>query len=162
MGWVLFLDTHMFSFGTIVVCSNIINHFGCEYSAIISASCSDTYFNLMLSFIISTVNEACSFLTNLSSYLFIIVMIIKMSFAGGLWKAFSTCAPHLITITILHGTFLLLYCVPISKRSFVFIKIASVFYTVVMPMLNSVIYSLRNNIKVSIRKLINAEQRFSH
>uniref|UniRef100_A0A8C3XBZ6 Olfactory receptor n=1 Tax=Catagonus wagneri TaxID=51154 RepID=A0A8C3XBZ6_9CETA len=113
--------------------SNIINHFGCEYSAILSASCSDTYFNLMLSFIISTFNEACSLLIILFPCLFIVVMIIKMPFAGG------------------------------STRSSLFIKIATVFYTVVIPMLNPLIYSLRNNdVKILVRKLINDKQLFSH
>uniref|UniRef100_A0A8C3WUM6 G-protein coupled receptors family 1 profile domain-containing protein n=1 Tax=Catagonus wagneri TaxID=51154 RepID=A0A8C3WUM6_9CETA len=133
--------------------SNIINHFGCAYSAIISASCSDTYFNVMLSFIISTFSEACGLLIILFSYLFIVVMIIKMPFAGGLRKPFSTCASHLTTVTVLHGTFLLLYTVPGSTRSSLFIKIATVFYTVVIPMLNPLIYSLRNN-DVKVLKIL--------
>uniref|UniRef100_A0A8D1LT52 Olfactory receptor n=1 Tax=Sus scrofa TaxID=9823 RepID=A0A8D1LT52_PIG len=142
--------------------SHIINHFGCEYSAIISASCSDTYFILMLVFIMSIFNEVCSLLIILSSYLFIIVTVIKMPFAGGLQKAFSTCASHLTAIAIFHGTIFLLYSVPSSKKSLLFIKIATVFYTVVIPMLNPLIYSLRNNdVKETIRELINVKQLFS-
>ena len=97
--------------------SNVIHHFGCEYSAIVSASCSDSYFSQMTCFIISTLNEVCCLLIILTSYVFIIVTIIKMPSAAGLQKAFSTCASHLSTVTILHGTVLFLYCVPNSKSS---------------------------------------------
>ena len=142
--------------------SNIIHHFGCEFSAIVSASCSDSYFSQMTCFIISTFNEVCSLLIILASYIFIIVTIIKMPSAGGLRKAFSTCASHLTTITIFHGVFLLLYCVPNSRSSRLFIKVATVLYTVVIPMLNPLIYSLRNNdVKETIRKLVNTKM-FSH
>ena len=62
--------------------------------------------------------------------------IIKMPSAGGLWKAFSTCASHLTAITIFHGVILLLYWVPNSRSSWLFIKVATVLFTVVIPMLN--------------------------
>ncbi|XP_052508153.1 olfactory receptor 1165-like [Budorcas taxicolor] len=142
--------------------SNVIHHFGCEYSAIVSASCSDSHFSQMICFIISTLNEVCSLLIIFASYIFIIVTIIKMPSAGGLRKAFSTCASHLTTITIFHGVILLLYCVPNSRSSWLFIKVATVLYTVVIPMLNPLIYSLRNNdVKETIRKLVNTKM-FSH
>ena len=73
--------------------SNVIHHFVCEYSAIISASCSNSYFSQMTCFMISTLNEVCCLLTILASYIFIVVTIIKMPSAGGLRKAFSTCQP---------------------------------------------------------------------
>ncbi|XP_025783985.1 olfactory receptor 5D13-like [Puma concolor] len=73
-------------------------------------------------------------------------------------KAFSTCASHLIAITIFHGTILFLYCVPNSKSSWLMVKVASVFYTVVIPMLNPLIYSLRNkDVKETVKKLINTK-----
>ncbi|XP_061059315.1 olfactory receptor 1165-like [Eubalaena glacialis] len=125
--------------------SKLIHHFGCEYSAIISASCSDPYFRQMTCFIISTLNEACSLLIILTSYVFIIVTIIKMSSADGLRKAFSACASRLTAVIIFHGTILFLYCVPTSKSSRLFIKVATVSYTLVIPMLKPLIYSLRNN-----------------
>ncbi|XP_070651752.1 olfactory receptor 1165-like [Bos indicus] len=141
--------------------SNVIHPFGSEYSAIVSASCSDSYFSQMTCFIISTLNEVCSLLIILTSYIFIIVRIIKLPSAGGLRKAFSTCASHLTTITMFHGV-ILLYCVPNSRNSRLFIKVATVLYTVVIPMLNPLIYSLRNNaVKETIRKLVNTKI-FSH
>ena len=135
--------------------SNVIHHFGCEYSAIVSVSCSDSYFSQMTCFIISTLNEVCCLLIILTSYVFIIVTIIKMPSAGGLRKAFSTCASHLTAITIFHGTVLFLHCVPNSKSSWLLVRVATVFFTVMIPMLNPLIYSLRNKgVKETVRSLI--------
>ncbi|KAB0338850.1 hypothetical protein FD755_025132 [Muntiacus reevesi] len=135
--------------------SNVIHHFGCEYSALISTSCSDTHFSQLMCFIISTLKEVCSLLIILASYVFIAVTIIKMPSASGLRKAFSTCASHLTAITIFHGTVLFLYCVPNSKSSWLLVKVATVFFTVMIPMLNPLIYSLRNkDVKETVRSLI--------
>ena len=126
--------------------SNVTHHFGCEYSAIISASCSNSYFSQMTCFMISTLNEVCCLLTILASYIFIVVTIIKRPSVGGFQKAFSTCASHLTAITIFHGVILLLYCVPNSRSSWIFIKVATVLFTVVIPMLNG---------GLTTRKLVN-------
>uniref|UniRef100_A0A667HLX6 Olfactory receptor n=1 Tax=Lynx canadensis TaxID=61383 RepID=A0A667HLX6_LYNCA len=137
---------------------NIIHHFGCEYSAILSLSCSDPSFSQRMCLVISTFNEACSLLIILASYIFIVVTIVKMPSTGGLQKAFSTCASHLTTITIFHGIILLLYCVPNSKSSWLLVKVATVFFTVMIPMLNPLIYSLRNkDVKDTARKLIHTK-----
>ncbi|KAM9219801.1 LOW QUALITY PROTEIN: olfactory receptor 1165-like [Dugong dugon] len=138
--------------------SNIINHFGCEYSAILSLSCSDPYFSQMTCLIISTFSETSSLLSILTSYIFIVIIIIKMPSSDGLRKASSTCASHLTAITIFHGTILLLYCVPNSKSFWLLVKVATVFLTVMIPMLNPLIYSLRNkDVKETVRKLIITE-----
>uniref|UniRef100_A0A673U6R2 Olfactory receptor n=1 Tax=Suricata suricatta TaxID=37032 RepID=A0A673U6R2_SURSU len=138
--------------------SNIIHHFGCEYSAILSLSCSDPSFSQRMCLVISTFNEACSLLNILASYIFIVVTIIRMPSSGGLQKAFSTCASHLTAITIFHGIILLLYCVPNSKNSWLLVKVATVFFTVIIPMLNPLIYSLRNkDVKDTARKLIHTK-----
>ncbi|XP_014647960.1 PREDICTED: olfactory receptor 5D18-like [Ceratotherium simum simum] len=138
--------------------SNIINHFGCEYSAILFLSCSDPNFSQMTCLVISIFSETCSLLIILSSYIVIVVTIIKMPSTGGLRKAFSTCASHLTAITIFHGIILLLYCVPNSKSSWLLIKVGTVFYTVMIPLLNPLIYSLRNkDVKETVRKLINSK-----
>ncbi|XP_004782309.2 olfactory receptor 5D18 [Mustela putorius furo] len=134
---------------------NIINHFFCEFSALLSVSYSDTYINQFLLFIFATFNEVSTLLIILLSYIFIIVTILKMRSASGRHKAFSTCASHLTAITIFHGTILFLYCVPNSKNSRHTVKVASVFYTVVIPMLNPLIYSLRNkDVKGTVGKLM--------
>uniref|UniRef100_A0A5F9D7S7 Olfactory receptor n=1 Tax=Oryctolagus cuniculus TaxID=9986 RepID=A0A5F9D7S7_RABIT len=136
--------------------SSIINNFLCEYSAIVSVSCSDPYIGQMFSSVIAIVNEVMStLLIILTSYIFIFVTVLKIRSASGRRKAFSTCASHLTAITIFHGTILSLYCVPNSKNSRQTVKVASVFYTVVNPMLNPLIYSLRNkDVKDAFRKLI--------
>ncbi|XP_012643283.2 olfactory receptor 1165-like [Microcebus murinus] len=137
---------------------NIINHFGCEYSAILSLACSDPTFSQMACLVISTFNEASSLLVILASYVFIVVTIIKMPSSGGLRKAFSTCASHLTAITIFHGIILLLYCVPNSNSSWLLVKVATVCFTVVIPMLNPLIYSLRNkDVKETVKSFINSK-----
>ncbi|XP_003802480.1 olfactory receptor 5D18-like [Otolemur garnettii] len=134
---------------------NIINHFGCEYSAILSLACSDPSFSQMACLVISIFNEACSLLVILASYVFIVVTILKMPSTGGLQKAFSTCASHLTAITIFHGIILLLYCVPNSNNSWLLDNVATVLFTIVIPMLNPLIYSLRNkDVKETVRSLI--------
>ncbi|KAL2806120.1 olfactory receptor 5D18 [Daubentonia madagascariensis] len=137
---------------------NTINHFFCEFSSLLSLSCSDTYINQLLLFIFATFNEVSTLLIILMSYVFIVVTILKMHSASGRRKAFSTCASHLIAITIFHGTILFLYCVPNSKNSRHTVKVASVFYTVVIPMLNPLIYSLRNkDVKDTVSKIMDTK-----
>nr|XP_003461869.1 olfactory receptor 5D18-like [Cavia porcellus] len=142
--------------------SNIINHFGCEYSAVLSVSCSDSSFSQMVCFIISTFSEACSLLFILASYASIVITVIKMPSKGGLQKALSTCTSHLTVISIFHGILLLLYCVPSSKSSWLLVKVSTALYAVLVPMLNPLIYSLRNkDVKETVRKLI-ISKIFSH
>ncbi|XP_008144925.1 olfactory receptor 5D18 [Eptesicus fuscus] len=137
---------------------NTINHFFCEFSSLLSLSCSDTSVNQLLLFIFATFNEVSTLLIILMSYVFILVTILKMHSAGGRRKAFSTCASHLTAITIFHGTILFLYCVPNSQNSRHTVKVASVFYTVVIPMLNPLIYSMRNKeIKDTVSKLMDTK-----
>ncbi|XP_008593316.1 PREDICTED: olfactory receptor 5D18-like [Galeopterus variegatus] len=137
---------------------NTINHFFCEFSSLLSLSCSDTFINQLLLFIFATFNEISTLLIILTSYVSIVVTILKMRSASGPCKTFSTCASHLTAITIFHGTILFLYCVPNSKNSRHTVKVASVFYTVVIPMLNPLIYSLRNkDVKVIISKIMDTE-----
>ncbi|XP_007518591.1 olfactory receptor 5D18-like [Erinaceus europaeus] len=141
---------------------NTINHFFCEFSSLISLSCSDTSVNQLLLFTFATFNEVSTLLIILMSYVIIVVTILRMHSAGGRRRAFSTCASHLTAITIFHGTILFLYCVPNSKNSRHTVKVASVFYTVVIPMLNPLIYSLRNkDVKETVSKIM-ATQVFSH
>nr|XP_027792420.1 olfactory receptor 5D16 [Marmota flaviventris] len=134
---------------------NTINHFFCELSSLISLSCSDSYLSQLLLFTVATFNEISTLFIILTSYLFIIATTLKMRSASGHRKIFSTCASHLTAISIFHGTILFLYCVPNSKNSRHTVKVASVFYTVVIPMLNPLIYSLRNkDVKDTVNKLM--------
>ncbi|XP_052037609.1 olfactory receptor 5D13-like [Apodemus sylvaticus] len=134
---------------------NIINNFVCEHAAIVAVSCSDPYISQKIIFVSASFNEISSLIIILTSYVFIFITIMKLPSTGGRSKAFSTCASHLTAITIFHGTILFLYCVPNTKSSWLMVKVASVFYTVFIPMLNPLIYSLRNkDVKESVRKLM--------
>ncbi|XP_072476729.1 olfactory receptor 5D18-like isoform X2 [Notamacropus eugenii] len=138
--------------------TNIINNFLCEYSVILSASCSDRHLSEMILFILANFNVLSTLIIILTSYTFIFVTIIKMQSVRGRKKAFSTCASHLTVISIFYGTLLFLYCVPSSKVSWFIVKVTSVFYTVIIPMLNPLIYSLRNkDVKETVRKLIDTK-----
>ncbi|XP_036620167.1 olfactory receptor 5D18-like [Trichosurus vulpecula] len=135
--------------------TNIINNFLCEYSAIFSASFSDKHVTEVILFILANFNTFFTLIIVLTSYLFIFVTVLKMHSASGRHKAFSTCASHLTAVTIFYGTILFLYCVPSSKNSWLIIRIGTVFCTVVIPMLNPLIYSLRNkDVKETVRKII--------
>ncbi|KAM6160851.1 olfactory receptor 5D13-like [Erethizon dorsatum] len=135
--------------------NNIINNFVCEHAAIVALSCSDPYINQQLIFFSASFNEISSVAIILTSYVFIFITISKMPSPGGRSKTFSTCASHLTAIAIFHGTILFLYCAPTTKSSWLMVKVASVFYTVVIPMLNPLIYSLRNkDVKKTVRKLV--------
>ena len=136
--------------------TKFINNFVCEHAAIVAVSCCDPYISQETILVSATFNEISSLMIILTSYVFIFITVLKMPSTGGHHKAFSTCASHLTAITVFHGTILFLYCVPDSRSSWLMVKVASFFYTVVIPMLNPVIYSLRNkDVKKSVKKLIN-------
>ncbi|XP_068947085.1 olfactory receptor 5D13-like [Petaurus breviceps papuanus] len=135
--------------------TKIINNFVCEYSVFLSATCSDKHFSEIMLFIFVNLGAFCTLIIILTSYLFIFVTILKMHSASGRYKAFSTCASHLTAVTIFYGTIVFLYCIPNSKNSWLLVKVASVFYLVVIPMLNPLIYSLRNkDVKETFRKIM--------
>uniref|UniRef100_A0A8C6W9Y1 Olfactory receptor n=1 Tax=Nannospalax galili TaxID=1026970 RepID=A0A8C6W9Y1_NANGA len=137
---------------------NTIDHFFCEFSSLLSLSCSDTHVSQILLFTLTTFSGLSTLLFILFSYVFIILTIHKMRSASGRRKAFSTCASHMTTITIFYGIILFLYCVPNSKNPKLMFKVASVFYTVVIPMLNPLIYSLRNkDVKDTVRKIMSTK-----
>ncbi|KAM8970846.1 olfactory receptor 5D18-like [Sarcophilus harrisii] len=134
---------------------SIINNFLCEYSAILSASISDKYVTEIILLILANFNTFFSLIIVLTSYLFIFVTVLKMNSSTGRYKAFSTCASHLTAVTIFFGTILFLYCVPSIKSSWLLVRVNTVFYTVVIPMLNPLIYSLRNkDVNATIKKLM--------
>ncbi|KAM4846274.1 olfactory receptor 1165-like [Thomomys bottae] len=148
-----------YSLGQLSYCGpGIINHFGCEYSAVLSAACSDRTFSQMACLIISLFNESCSLLITLASYVVIVVTIVRMPSKGGLRKAFSTCTSHLTAISIFHGVVLLLYCVPNSRSSWLLVKVSTVLFTVIIPMVNPLIYSLRNKeVKGTVKSLVHSK-----
>ncbi|XP_033014744.1 olfactory receptor 1020-like [Lacerta agilis] len=124
--------------------SNIINHFFCDVLPILKLSCSDTHVTHTVHFILSTIIALTTFLIVLVSYIAILFAILRISSAQGRYKAFSTCASHLITVIIFYGTIIFMYVRPGSSFPKDQDKIVSVFYTLVISLLNPLIYSLRN------------------
>ncbi|KAL1785671.1 olfactory receptor 2G3-like, partial [Sigmodon hispidus] len=124
--------------------SNKINHFYCDTPPLLKLSCSDTRVNGIVIMAFSSFNVISCVLIVLISYLCILIAILKMPSAEGRHKAFSTCASHLMAVTIFFGMILFMYLLPTSSYSMEQDKVVSVFYTVVIPMLNPLIYSLKN------------------
>ncbi|XP_062053911.1 olfactory receptor 8K1-like [Lepus europaeus] len=124
--------------------SNIIRYFYCDCLPLISMLCSDTHELELIVLIFSGCNLLSSLLIVLVSYMFILVAIFRMNTTQGRYKAFSTCSSHLTVVVVFYGTLLFIYLQPKSSHTFDIDKMASVFYTLVIPMLNPLIYSLRN------------------
>nr|XP_048691173.1 olfactory receptor 1020-like [Caretta caretta] len=139
--------------------SNIINHFFCDTPPLLALSCSDTRINEIVTFAFMSCITVSSFVTVLLSYVCIISTILQIRSAEGRHKAFSTCSFHLTAVVLFFGTFLFMYLRPTSSYSMDRDKVTSVFYTLVIPMLNPFIYSLRNTevkdaLRNSMKKLL--------
>nr|XP_048288848.1 olfactory receptor 5W2-like [Myodes glareolus] len=134
--------------------SNEINHFFCDLPPLYLLSCSDIQVNELALFTVFGFIELSTISGVLVSYCYIILSVLKIRSAEGRFKAFSTCASHLTTVAIFQGTVLFMYFRPSSSYSLDQDKITSLFYTLVIPMLNPLIYSLRNkDVKEAIKKL---------
>ncbi|XP_008563799.1 PREDICTED: olfactory receptor 5T1-like [Galeopterus variegatus] len=124
--------------------SNEVRHFFCDIPPLLDISCSSTHTNQLLLFYFVGSIEIVTILIVLVSYGFILVAILKMHSAEGRQKIFSTFGSHLTGVTIYHGTVLFMYVRPSSSYALEHDMRVSIFYTVVIPMLNPIIYSLRN------------------
>ncbi|XP_014682676.1 olfactory receptor 5B12-like [Equus asinus] len=124
--------------------SSVVHHFFCDIPPILALSCSDIYINEIVLFTLAAFNVFFALLVILTSYLFIFIAILRMCSAEGRKKAFSTCASHLTAVTIFYGTVIFMYLQPSSSHSMDNDQMASVFYTIIVPMLNPIVYSLRN------------------
>ncbi|XP_003423026.2 olfactory receptor 5F1 [Loxodonta africana] len=124
--------------------SNIIHHFFCDTPPLFKLSCSDTHLNESIISTFAGVNMVGTLLVILTSYSYILFSIFRMHSGEGRRKAFSTCASHLTAIILFYATAIYTYLRPSSSYSLSQDEVASVFYTVVIPMLNPLIYSLRN------------------
>ncbi|XP_043827320.1 olfactory receptor 1444-like [Dromiciops gliroides] len=149
------------TFGLSFCSSNVVHHFFCDIPPLLALSCSDTHISELVIFFVVGFNVFFTLLVILISYLFIFIAILRMRSAKGRQKAFSTCASHLTAVSIFYGTIIFMYLQPGSSHSMDTDKIVSVFYTVVIPMLNPLIYSLRNKeVKNALSKMIK-QVRFS-
>ncbi|KAM4845658.1 olfactory receptor 5W2-like [Thomomys bottae] len=134
--------------------SNVINHFFCDLPALFLLSCSDTQLNELVLFSLFGFIELSTISGVLVSYCYIISSVLKIRSVEGRFKAFSTCASHLTAVAIFQGTILYMYFRPSSSYSLDQDKMTSLFYILVIPMLNPLIYSLRNkDVKEALGKL---------
>ncbi|XP_033014641.1 olfactory receptor 5AS1-like isoform X1 [Lacerta agilis] len=135
--------------------SNVINHFFCDIPPLLALSCSSTHFNEILLFALCGFIQTSTFVFILISYAWILCTILRIHSAEGRHKAFSTCTSHLTAVTLYYGTLLFTYLRPSSSYALDTDKIISVFYTVIFPMLNPLIYSLRNEeVKDALVKIL--------
>ncbi|XP_058383622.1 olfactory receptor 8K3-like [Diceros bicornis minor] len=133
---------------------NVIRHFYCDALPLLSLLCSNTHVTELIILIFSAFNLISSLLIVLLSYLLILVAILRMNSAEGKCKAFSTCGSHLTVVTVFYGTLIFLYVQPKSGHSFDTDNVASLFYTLIIPMLNPLIYSLRNkDVKYALQRI---------
>uniref|UniRef100_A0A5F8GD64 G-protein coupled receptors family 1 profile domain-containing protein n=2 Tax=Monodelphis domestica TaxID=13616 RepID=A0A5F8GD64_MONDO len=133
---------------------NAIDHFFCEIPPLLPLSCSPTYINNIMAFVADMFFAIINLLFILISYGFIISSILKIQTTEGKKKAFSTCSSHLIVVTMYYCTIIYIYILPAFSQSLKEGKIASVFYAIVSPAVNPLIYSLRNkDVKIALNKL---------
>ncbi|KAM4889244.1 olfactory receptor 7E24-like [Thomomys bottae] len=131
-----------------------ISGFCCEPAQILHLDCSDTFAKSLLTYLVAALFGFLPISGILLSYCKIISPILQITSSGGKSKAFSTCGAHLSVVCLFYGTAVGMYLESVVFHSFKEGKVASVMYTVVTPMLNPFIYSLRNkDIKATIRKL---------
>ena len=142
---------------------NIINHFFCDLPPVLALSCSDTFLSQIVNFLMGVIVGIMSILVVLISYGYIVAAVLKISSTKGRSKAFSTCASHLTAVTLFYGSGFFMYMRPQSSYALSRDKMVSVFYAVVIPMVNPMIYSLRNKeIKHAMKKVAERKCVISH
>ncbi|KAM3922950.1 olfactory receptor 5AS1-like [Leptodactylus fuscus] len=138
---------------------NKINHFYCDIPPIVALACTDTKFNEITTFLIVLCVVVGTFLLTMASYIKIIWTIVNHHSAKGIKKAFSTCMSHLIVVTIFYGSGSVMYLRPKSSYGTDADKFISLMYTVIAPLLNPFIYSLRNNdVKCAVKIMCNIKE----
>uniref|UniRef100_A0A8D0YW38 Olfactory receptor n=1 Tax=Sus scrofa TaxID=9823 RepID=A0A8D0YW38_PIG len=140
---------------------NVINHFHLEILAVLKLACADISINVISMVVSNVLFLGIPVLFIVFSYVFIIAAILRIPSAEGRRKAFSTCSAHLTVVVIFYGTIVFMYAKPKSKdplgtdKQDLADKLTSLFYGVVTPMLNPIIYSLRNkDVKAAMKKLV--------
>ncbi|KAM8921488.1 olfactory receptor 5V1-like [Pelodytes ibericus] len=121
-----------------------INHFFCEIPPLLHLSCSNTRLNEIVTYAATVLLVLSTFLFTVISYVNIISSVLKIKSRSGRLKTFSTCSSHLTVVSLFFGNILFIYMQPPSLYSSERDKVVSILYTVVIPMLNPIIYSIRN------------------
>jgi olfactory receptor len=123
---------------------NIIHHFYCDIIPLFNISCTDPFINFLMVFILSGTIQVFTIVTVLISYTLVLFTIFKGKSVKGIRKAFSTCGAHLLSVSLYYGPLLFMYVLPASQQADDQGMMDSLFYTVIIPVLNPIIYSLRN------------------
>ncbi|KAM9219852.1 olfactory receptor 10AG1-like [Dugong dugon] len=135
--------------------SKQINHFFCDILPVLKLACGYTIVNEMLVYTVAVLFVVVPFLSILGSYSKIISTILKLPSATSRSKAFSTCSSHLMVVVLFFGSAIITYLRPNTRHSEGTDKVISLFYTILIPMLNPMIYSLRNkDVIMALRKLL--------
>ncbi|XP_077118567.1 olfactory receptor 5G3-like [Ranitomeya variabilis] len=147
-----FLLNYLIKTGTLNFCgSNIIDHLFCDIVPLLGLACSDFFIIQLEIYLLAIVNVIIPSTIIVISYTYIVLAVLKISSSTGRQKAFSTCSSHLIVVSIYYWTIFSVYIVPTKGRSLTISKILSLLYTVFTPLVNPIIYSLRNR---DIRKAV--------
>lgn len=134
---------------------NRLDHFFCDVPALIKISCVDTFVNEIVLFILSALIIISTITIILVSYAYILSTVLKIPSTHGRSKTFSTCGSHIAVVSLFYGTVFFMYAQPGSISSPEKSKIVAVFYTLIIPMLNPLIYSLRNTeVKSALKKTL--------
>ena len=137
-------------------CHKEINHFFCDIAPLLQVACIDTHFLEMINFLLSSLILLTSLLITTISYTYIISTILRIPSAQGRQKAFSTCASHITVVSIAYGSNIFMYVRPSQSHSLQFDKVTAVLTTMMIPLLNPFIYSLRNKkVKAVLRDAVN-------
>ncbi|XP_076780612.1 olfactory receptor 8B3-like [Arvicanthis niloticus] len=146
------LTVHMLR---LTFCDANINHYFCDILPLLQLSCTSTYVNKLVAYVTVVINIIGSTPTIFISYGFILSSIFRISSSKGRSKAFSTCSSHIIAVSLFFGSGAFVCFKPSSPGFMEGAKISSVFYTNVVPMMNPLIYSLKNkDVKIALRKTL--------
>ena len=147
--------THTILMARLSFCGpNVIHHFFCDVQPLLTLSCSDTSLNELLAFTEGSFVIMSPFIFITVSYVYITRAVLRVPSGRGRYKVFSTCGSHLMVVTLFYGTVISVYIRPSSTYSVMKDRVITVIYTVVIPMLNPFIYSLRNkDMKQAMKKL---------
>ncbi|XP_060639275.2 olfactory receptor 2AP1-like [Anolis sagrei] len=133
---------------------NEIDHFFCDFGPVINLSCSNTRIIGTLVFIMSFLCAFPPFLLTWVSYVCIITSVLRVPSTSGRQKAFSTCSSHLVVVTVFYGTLIIVYVVPKTSTLRELNKVFSLLYTMLTPLVNPLVYSLRNkDVQEALKKI---------
>ncbi|XP_078502653.1 olfactory receptor 5J3-like [Lissotriton helveticus] len=142
--------------------SRIIHHFFCDVPQVFKLSCTDPFINIVLVFISGVIVGLGCFMITIISYIYIIAAILRINSRTGRSKAFSTCTSHLTVVTFYYGTMLFTYLHPASSYAMSEGRILSVIYNVITPLVNPMIYALRNQeIKAAMKRVLRSDKGFT-